>query len=88
MDLDKFFASDEEEEASGSEEEEADEESEAEPQTKPAKVVTTATSHPVSVARGGSATTRGHKAPQPTQETDDEYTDEESDEEDAFLRRG
>ncbi|KAG9045037.1 AP-3 complex subunit beta [Tulasnella sp. UAMH 9824] len=89
MDLDKFFASDEEEE-SGSEEEEADEELEAEPQTKPAKVATTAAPNPISVAGGGPATMGGHKTPQSTQETDadDEYTDEESDEEDAFLRRG
>ncbi|KAG8929188.1 AP-3 complex subunit beta [Tulasnella sp. 417] len=86
MDLDKFFASDDEEESG--EEEETDEELEAEAQPKPANVATTVAQHPATAAGGGPTAAEVHEVSQPSQETDEEYTDEESDEEDAFLRRG
>ncbi|KAG8973912.1 AP-3 complex subunit beta [Tulasnella sp. 425] len=88
MDLDKFFASDEEAAESDSEEDETDEEIETQAKPKPQNVATTVASHPVSVASQEPTTTGGDEASHSTHEADDEYTDEESDEEDAFLRRG
>lgn len=88
MDLDKFFASDEEAAASDSEEDETEEEIETQAKPKPQNVATTVASHPVSVASREPTTTGGDEASHSTHEADDEYTDEDSDEEDAFLRRG